>query len=153
MSNDDEKNGNIDRNKLLIVGGAVLAAVAAVGAYFLFGNNNNKSGSGTSLGTEQTLAIIKPDGIQYSTQIREKIAQSGFTILQSRKITLTKEMAGLFYNEHRNKKFFEKLTDYMTSGILYIYHTLYIIQYYISYKRKFKLLKNNIVYNNIVFSK
>ncbi|KAL7641484.1 UNVERIFIED_CONTAM: hypothetical protein RMT77_007355 [Armadillidium vulgare] len=65
---------------------------------------------------EHTLAMIKPDAVSKIEQIEEEIHDAGFTILQKKHHTLTKEEAEEFYAEHEGKPFFETLIEYMTSG-------------------------------------
>ncbi|KAI8369844.1 nucleoside diphosphate kinase [Choanephora cucurbitarum] len=64
----------------------------------------------------RTLALIKPDAMQanHKNAIIEKIKEHGFTVVQEREIHLTKEKAGLFYQEHENKPFYDELTSWMS---------------------------------------
>ena len=66
---------------------------------------------------ERTLALIKPGTADTSAKdIMEEIRSQGFTIIQSEKMQLSKERAGLFYKEHKGKSFYGRLTNYMSSG-------------------------------------
>ena len=67
---------------------------------------------------EKTLALIKPDAVEkkYAGKIIDKIEQEGFTILDFKKIHLTKEAAGKFYNVHKGRPFYDELVNYMSSG-------------------------------------
>ncbi|XP_072165601.1 nucleoside diphosphate kinase homolog 5-like [Diadema setosum] len=65
---------------------------------------------------ERTLAIVKPDAIDKAEEIEEIILQSGFTILQKRRVHLTPEQMSDFYAEHFGKMFFPSLVAYMSSG-------------------------------------
>lgn len=67
---------------------------------------------------EQTLAIIKPDAMAagFSDAIIDHIMKSGFTIVKKEQKNLTKEEAGGFYAEHKERPFFGELVDFMTSG-------------------------------------
>lgn len=67
---------------------------------------------------EKTLAIIKPDAVRAHTagRILAKVEEAGFTILAMRKTQLTKREAEGFYAVHRERPFFESLTDFMSSG-------------------------------------
>lgn len=66
---------------------------------------------------EQTLAIIKPDAVKNKNMgsIISKIEQNDFSIIQAFMIQLTKEEAGDFYHAHKDKPFFNDLTDFMSS--------------------------------------
>ena len=66
----------------------------------------------------QTFAIIKPIAMKhnYIGPIIQKITDSGFIIRAMKHIQLTKDQAGDFYDVHRGKPFYEKLTTFMSSG-------------------------------------
>jgi len=68
--------------------------------------------------SEKTLAIIKPDAVKKRVigKILSRIEDEGFTIQGMRMRSLTKEEAEGFYAVHRDKKFFNDLTDFMSSG-------------------------------------
>ena len=98
---------------------AVAVALIAAGALIAlgyFGLFSKKFGSFS--GTEKTFAIIKPDAIKAKNcgKIIDRIEQEGFTIVQMKKTTLTKDLAEKFYVEHNGKKFFDELISFMTSG-------------------------------------
>ncbi len=67
---------------------------------------------------EKTFAIIKPDAVKNnnSGKIIDKIEANGFTIIAMKKIKMTKEIAEGFYIIHKEKPFFNDLTDFMSSG-------------------------------------
>ena len=67
---------------------------------------------------EKTLCIIKPDAVAngLSDKINEKISDHGLTIINSKQILITREIAEEFYAEHSERPFFEELVDFMTSG-------------------------------------
>jgi len=67
---------------------------------------------------EKTLAIIKPDAVKKKVvgKIIEKIEDEGFEIRGMKLVHLTKEEARGFYIVHKDKKFYESLTDFMSSG-------------------------------------
>jgi nucleoside-diphosphate kinase len=67
---------------------------------------------------ERTFGIIKPDAVSrnISGKIISKIEESGFTFVAIKKLWLTKKQAGGFYAVHKDKPFFQDLTDYMSSG-------------------------------------
>ena len=68
--------------------------------------------------TEQTLFIIKPDGVrrQLVGEIIARFERKGFVIQKLKMFTFTKELASEFYSVHNNKPFFEELLLYITSG-------------------------------------
>jgi nucleoside-diphosphate kinase len=68
--------------------------------------------------TQKTLAIIKPDAVKKKIigQIIERIEEEGFEIRKMKMLHLTKEEAKGFYIVHKDKKFYNSLTDFMSSG-------------------------------------
>ncbi|PWT86995.1 MAG: nucleoside-diphosphate kinase, partial [Blastocatellia bacterium] len=67
---------------------------------------------------ERTLAIIKPDAVErrLAGQIVQRIEEAGFEIRAMRRLHLTKRQAQGFYAVHRDRPFFDSLTDFMSSG-------------------------------------
>jgi nucleoside-diphosphate kinase len=67
---------------------------------------------------ERTLAIIKPDAVerQLAGRILERIEGEGFVIRGLRRVHLSKRQAEGFYLVHRERGFFDSLTDFMSSG-------------------------------------
>jgi nucleoside-diphosphate kinase len=67
---------------------------------------------------ERTFGIIKPDAVtrNITGKIISKIEENGFTIIAMKKLWLTKKQAEGFYAVHKDKPFFQSLTDYMSSG-------------------------------------
>ena len=68
--------------------------------------------------TEQTLFIIKPDGVrrQLIGEIIARFEQKGFAIQKLKMFTFTNELASEFYSVHKDKPFFPELLSYITSG-------------------------------------
>ncbi len=66
----------------------------------------------------RTLAIIKPDAVAsgHTGKIIGRITNEGFTILGSKQIKMSLSQAEGFYEIHREKPFFEELTNFMSSG-------------------------------------
>lgn len=71
---------------------------------------------------EKTLAIIKPDAIKKKAtgKIIQRIEDEGFKISGLRMLHLSKEEAKGFYIVHKDKPFYESLTDFMSSGEIII---------------------------------
>jgi nucleoside-diphosphate kinase len=67
---------------------------------------------------ERTLAIIKPDGVQRGLvgEVVKQLEKNGLNIVAMKMIHMTKEQAKGFYAVHRERPFFESLTDFMSSG-------------------------------------
>ena len=67
---------------------------------------------------QQTLAIIKPDGVarNIAGKVIKRIEDSGLKIKAMKLIQMTKPQAEGFYTVHRERPFFGSLTDFMTSG-------------------------------------
>lgn len=65
-----------------------------------------------------TLTLIKPDSVKegHTGKILDQIIEAGFRIVALKQTHLTKEKAEEFYEVHKDKPFFESLTDYMSSG-------------------------------------
>mmetsp|Transcript_21800 Transcript_21800/g.52094 ORF Transcript_21800/g.52094 Transcript_21800/m.52094 type:complete len:375 (-) Transcript_21800:558-1682(-) len=66
--------------------------------------------------TEKTLALVKPDAYQYIGKIIQAIFKNGFQISKMRMCQLSREDACRFYSVHQGKPFFDKLTEFMSSG-------------------------------------
>ncbi len=67
---------------------------------------------------EQTLTIIKPDAVQRNLTgtILARLEAEGFVVLGMKMVYLSKGDAERFYNEHRERPFFDSLTAFMSSG-------------------------------------
>ena len=70
------------------------------------------------MSVEQTLSIIKPDGVQKNLigEIVGRFEKAGLEILAARMIHLSREQADEFYAVHKERPFFNDLVSYMTSG-------------------------------------
>jgi nucleoside-diphosphate kinase len=67
---------------------------------------------------EKTLAIIKPDAVKKKLvgKIIQRIEEEEFKISGLKMLHLTKEEAQGFYIIHKDKSFYDSLTDFMSSG-------------------------------------
>ena len=70
------------------------------------------------MAVEQTLSIIKPDGVQKNLigEIYSRFEKAGLEIVAARMMHLSTEQAQGFYAVHRERPFFNDLVSYMTSG-------------------------------------
>ncbi len=67
---------------------------------------------------EQTLSIIKPDGVQKNLigEIYSRFEKAGLEVVAARMMHLTIEQAQGFYEVHIERPFFNDLVSYMMSG-------------------------------------
>ncbi len=67
---------------------------------------------------ERTLSIVKPDGVQKNLigEVIGRFEKAGLRIVGLKMLRLTKDMAKGFYIVHKDKPFYESLTDFMSSG-------------------------------------
>lgn len=67
---------------------------------------------------EKTLSIIKPDGVARGLmgQVLKRFESNDIKIVGMKMIKMTKCQAQGFYAVHKERPFFESLTDFMSSG-------------------------------------
>ncbi|MFH1351111.1 MAG: nucleoside-diphosphate kinase [Pseudomonadota bacterium] len=67
---------------------------------------------------EQTLSIIKPDGVSRHLigEVIMRIEALGLNVSAMKMVLMTKEQAKGFYKVHEGKPFYESVTDFMSSG-------------------------------------
>ena len=65
-----------------------------------------------------TFTMVKPEAVEAGNAgaILNKIENAGFRIVALKKVLLTKERAGEFYEVHKERPFYAELVDYMSSG-------------------------------------
>jgi len=70
------------------------------------------------MAVEQTLSIIKPDGVQKNLigEIYSRFEKAGLEVVAARMMHLSVEQAQGFYAVHEERPFFNDLVAYMTSG-------------------------------------
>ena len=70
------------------------------------------------MSVEKTLSIIKPDAVKrdLTGKIIAMFEEKGLRVVAQKKIWLSKEQAGSFYDIHRDKPFFDELCEFMSSG-------------------------------------
>jgi nucleoside-diphosphate kinase len=69
-----------------------------------------------------TLSIIKPNAVRTGKigPILAMINEAGFEIVAMKMVKITPEQAADFYAVHKDKPFFDDLTEFMTSGPLFV---------------------------------
>ncbi len=67
---------------------------------------------------ERTLSIIKPDAVSKGVtgKIIDTFEKEGIRIVAMKMVSLSKEQAKAFYAVHKDKPFYDSLTDFMSSG-------------------------------------
>lgn len=67
---------------------------------------------------ERTLSIIKPDGVARGVigEVVRRLEANRLDIMAMKMIHMTKAQAEGFYAVHRQRPFFDSLTDFMSSG-------------------------------------
>jgi len=67
---------------------------------------------------ERTLSIIKPDAVSKNVigKIIQRFEEQNLEIVATKMLHLSREKAEGFYEIHKEKPFFNKLVDFMTSG-------------------------------------
>ena len=70
------------------------------------------------MAVEQTLSIIKPDGVQKNLigEIYSRFEKAGLEIVGARMLHLSESQAQGFYAVHKERPFYNDLVAYMTSG-------------------------------------
>ena len=70
------------------------------------------------MSVEKTLSIIKPDAVKrdLTGKIIAMFEEKGLRVVAQKKIWLSKEQAGSFYDIHRERSFFDELCEFMSSG-------------------------------------
>ncbi|MBW1974522.1 MAG: nucleoside-diphosphate kinase [Deltaproteobacteria bacterium] len=67
---------------------------------------------------ERTLSIIKPDAVSKAVigKIIDWFERKGIRIVAMKMVRMSKEQAEAFYAVHKDKPFYDSLTDFMSSG-------------------------------------
>jgi nucleoside-diphosphate kinase len=82
---------------------------------YLRGHRNFKK---PTMGRIMTFAMIKPDAVEKNAigAILKMINDSGFAIRAMKYTRLSSSQAGMFYEVHRGKPFYDGLVEFMSSG-------------------------------------
>ena len=56
---------------------------------------------------EGTFAMIKPDAVDRAGKIFARIVKENFLVVEQQRFRFSRELAELFYAEHKTKDFFE----------------------------------------------
>ena len=67
---------------------------------------------------QRTFIMIKPDGVQRGLvgEVIARFEKKGYKLVAMKFLTASKEHVETHYEEHRGKKFFDGLVEYVTSG-------------------------------------
>ena len=67
---------------------------------------------------ERTLSIVKPDGVRKGLigEVIRRFESKGLRVVALKRVVLQKHEAEAFYAVHKEKGFFQSLTDFMSSG-------------------------------------
>ena len=68
--------------------------------------------------TEQTLVLVKPDGVQrgLAGKIISRLESTGLKIVGMKLMQISDELAATHYGEHKGKPFYEGLVGFITSS-------------------------------------
>lgn len=67
---------------------------------------------------EKTFLMVKPDGVQRNLigEIVSRFEKKGFRLVGAKLMSVSTELAGEHYGEHKERPFFGELVDFITSG-------------------------------------
>jgi len=70
------------------------------------------------MSTNRTFTMIKPDAVLdgFTGPIIQQIEEAGYCIVAIKKVHLTPQEAGEFYEVHKERPFYEELCEYMSSN-------------------------------------
>lgn len=69
---------------------------------------------------EQTLILVKPDGVKRKLvgEVIGRIERKNFEVREMKLMTVSRDLAEQHYGEHKDKPFFGDLVEFITSGPL-----------------------------------
>ncbi|MHC4131846.1 MAG: nucleoside-diphosphate kinase [Planctomycetota bacterium] len=67
---------------------------------------------------EQTLIIIKPDGIQrhLAGEMISRFERKGFKLIAAKCVLISKQQAAILYSEHQGQPFYKGVLNYLSSS-------------------------------------
>ena len=74
------------------------------------------------MASERTLSIVKPDAVRLNKigEILRRFESAGLRIVAAKLIQLSTDEARRFYSVHRERPFFGSLTEFMSSGPIFV---------------------------------
>ncbi len=67
---------------------------------------------------QRTLTMVKPDGVKKNLigEVMRRFEAAGLRVIASKRLLLSKQEAEAFYAVHKERPFFDSLTNFMSSG-------------------------------------
>lgn len=71
---------------------------------------------------QRTFSIIKPDAVRkgHTGAVLSMIEKEGFQLVAIQRLSISKQQAAGFYAVHAQRPFFNSLTDFMSSGSIFV---------------------------------
>jgi nucleoside-diphosphate kinase len=71
---------------------------------------------------QRTFSIVKPDAVRkgHTGAVLAMIEGAGFRLIAIKRISISKQQAAGFYAVHAQRPFFNSLTDFMSSGPIFV---------------------------------
>ncbi len=71
---------------------------------------------------QRTFSIIKPDAVRkgHTGAVLAMIEKASFQLVAIKKLSISKRQAAGFYAVHAQRPFFNSLTDFMSSGAIFV---------------------------------
>ncbi len=71
---------------------------------------------------QRTFSIVKPDAVRkgHTGAVLAMIEAAGFRLVAIKRVSISKQQAAGFYAVHAQRPFFNSLTDFMSSGPIFV---------------------------------
>ena len=71
---------------------------------------------------QRTFSIVKPDAVRkgHTGAVLAMIEAAGFRLVAIKRLSISKQQAAGFYAVHAQRPFFNSLTDFMSSGPIFV---------------------------------